>query len=111
DLISDGATFMRVELEFLADGDTWRVSRLVPSGTYPPAAHKLVCVEDGTTVNGRRDVDAHVQRLVGLDRDAFLRSVVLPQGRFAELLQATGRERTAILKNVFRVDELDRARA
>ena len=47
---------------------------------------------------------------MGLDYDAFLRAVLLPQGRFQALLQATDGERASILKGIFRLDLLERMR-
>jgi len=39
-----------------------------------------------------------------------MRTVILPQGRFQLLLQATPAARTAILKGIFRLDQLAAAR-
>ena len=109
DLVSHGAKVMRVELEFLADDKVWTVTRAMPAGSYPPPVHHLEG-PDGTKVDGRNEVNAAIRDLVGLDLDGFLRSVILPQGRFDLLLKATRTERLATLKNIFRVDELERAR-
>jgi exonuclease SbcC len=53
-------------------------------------------------------VTARVEQLLGLDFDAFNRSVFLAQNRFAEFLQATAAQRDAVLKGVFGFDRLDR---
>jgi len=55
-------------------------------------------------------VDRKLQELIGLDYKAFLGAVILPQGRFQQLLQATSSDRARILKGIFRLDELDRIR-
>ena len=48
--------------------------------------------------------------MVGLNRDAFLRTTVLPQGRFAQLLvEDDPRDRSTILRQVWRTDELEEA--
>ena len=109
-LISDGAQTMLVSLTFRADGKTWRVERAVSRGTYPPARHSLECVDTGERLDKKDAVDARARQLVGLDYDAFLRSVVLPQGRFAALLQAKPSERASILKGILRIDRLDTVR-
>jgi exonuclease SbcC len=108
-LISDGESTMRVELTFQAEGKRWTVTRTASRGSYPPAIHRLVC-EDGPRFDKAADVSREVERLVGLDYKAFLRAVVLPQGRFALLLQATETDRSAILKGIFRLEDLERAR-
>jgi exonuclease SbcC len=111
DLIADGVATMRVELTFLAGGQRWRVTRSMSHSGYPEAVHRLECLDEpGHRFDGRSQVNAEVERLVGLDREGFLRAVILPQGRFADLLLAKPTERTRILKNLFRVDELERAR-
>ncbi|MFN2587806.1 MAG: AAA family ATPase [Actinomycetota bacterium] len=65
-----------VRLE-VADGDGW--------ASYGPGADSI------------RQVNKIVPGLVGLDYDAFNRSVVLPQGRFAEFLKGEAAKRRAIL--------------
>ena len=47
------------------------------------------------------DVGAEVTRIVGLSRDQFTQTVVLPQGRFARFLRATSAERHTLLRDVF----------
>lgn len=110
ELIADGTRTMKVALTFEADGKRWQVTRSMSRDGYPPPVHRLLCEDDGVAINGRSDVNAAIERLVGLDCKAFLQSVVLPQGRFAELLKATPTDRGKILQNIFRVDELIAAR-
>lgn len=109
-LICDGATTLQVSLDFRADGKVWRVERAISRGTYPPARHTLECLDGGERLDKKDAVDAKIRQLVGLDYDAFLRSVVLPQGRFAALLQAKPAERAQILKGILRIDRLDAVR-
>ena len=47
------------------------------------------------------EVGAEVNRIVGLSRDQFTQTVVLPQGRFARFLRATSAERHTLLRDVF----------
>ncbi|PTQ52588.1 MAG: Exonuclease SbcC [Brockia lithotrophica] len=51
-----------------------------------------------------RDVDAAVRRLLGLHEDDFLRSVILPQGRFAEFLTLSPAERKGMLERLFALE-------
>jgi len=111
DLIADGTQTMRVQLTFLAGGQRWRATRSMSRTGYPPPVHRLECLDEpGRRFDGRTQVNDEVERIVGLDYRGFLRSVILPQGRFADLLLATDADRTRILKNLFRVDELEQAR-
>ena len=57
-----------------------------------------------------RQVNDRIEALIGLDSDAFLRTVVLPQGRFARLLvEDKPRDRTEILRQVWRTGDLEAA--
>jgi DNA repair protein SbcC/Rad50 len=111
DLIADNARTMRVELVFSVDGRRWKATRSMSRDGYPPPVHRLECLDEPAhRIDGRSSVNVTIERLIGLDHKAFLRSVILPQGRFAELLQDTGANRTGILRNIFRVDDLERCR-
>lgn len=109
-LVCDGATTLQVGLTFRADGHVWKVERAISRGTYPPARHTLERLDGAERFDKKDAVDARIRQLVGLDYDAFLRSVVLPQGRFAALLQAKPAERAQILKGILRIDRLDTVR-
>jgi exonuclease SbcC len=111
-LISDGATTMSVELEFGVDGHVWRIARSTSRGAYPPPSHQLECLTDPAVapLDAEDAINAEVARLVGLDWGGFTSAVILPQGRFQTLLQATAADRTEILKGIFRLGELAEAR-
>ncbi|HET9080661.1 MAG TPA: SMC family ATPase [Trebonia sp.] len=109
-LISDGASLMQAELVFLAEGRRWRVFRSA-SRISAQNRHQLECLDDpAVRFDNDGPVTAEIKRLIGLDQNAFLRTVILPQGQFQLLLQATRAERTAILKGIFRLDQLAEAR-
>ncbi|QWW20317.1 AAA family ATPase [Schaalia sp. 19OD2882] len=48
-----------------------------------------------------QEANAELSRIVGLTKEQFLQTVVLPQGKFARFLSATSAERERILRNVF----------
>lgn len=110
DLIGDRSDTMKVELTFRADGSDWQITRTMSTGTRA-SVHRLTNLESGERIDGARELTRVVERLVGLDYEGFLRTVLLPQGKFAQLLEANPAERQRILRNVFRVDELDQVRA
>jgi exonuclease SbcC len=109
-LISHGADTMEVELGFAAAGQAWTVYRSTSKGSYPPARSSLACEALGIKLDKKDEIDRKIVELVGLDYKAFLHCVILPQGRFQELLQATAADRTRLLKGVFQLDVLDRVR-
>ena len=47
------------------------------------------------------EVGTEVKRIVGLDKDQFLQTVVLPQGKFATFLRADSKVRQEILETIF----------
>ncbi len=55
----------------------------------------------GAVERGARQVDPEIRRLVGLSKEQFLQTVVLPQGKFAEFLTATSQEREGVLRDIF----------
>ena len=57
------------------------------------------------------EVGAEVNRIVGLSRDQFTQTVVLPQGRFARFLRATSAERHTLLCDVFGTGVFDAIQA
>ena len=114
-LIHQRADDAAVALRFEVDEQVWEVQRMLrhkgqsQHALYrleedaPDAAKVEQVVQEG-------EVNARVAELLGLDFDAFGRSVLLAQGRFAEFLTAPPRERDKVLKGVFGYERVDRMR-
>ena len=51
--------------------------------------------------SGPRDVGSEIPAIVGLDKDQFLQTIVLPQGKFSQFLNATSDTREQILRDIF----------
>ncbi|MGO1053721.1 AAA family ATPase [Crossiella sp. CA198] len=110
-LVADGGDgTLRVELTFQAKGKTWRVTRTNSVGTYPPAIHQLEGLDDNSRFDNAAPVNKAIENLVGLKHSAFLKAVVLPQGRFQELLHTREADRTAILKDILGLDQITEVR-
>ena len=93
ELMNDTSTHLRVVLRFQVSGETWEVARALRrdgQGRVGPASAQLRRLDtDGAgaeQVEQVKPVNDRIKALLGLDSDAFLRTVVLPQGRFARLL-------------------------
>ncbi|WP_276670843.1 AAA family ATPase [Schaalia cardiffensis] len=63
------------------------------------------CPEGYRTIEGiergARQLSSEIRRIVGLTKEQFLQTVVLPQGKFAEFLTAKSEDRKSILCDIF----------
>lgn len=118
ELMNDTSTQLRVVLDFTVSGQRWKLVRLLRragDGTVGQAQATLMkLADDGETVLEQleqvRPVNVRVEQILGLDFDAFVRTVLLPQGEFARLLVGDRpTERAAILQQIWRTDELTAA--
>ncbi|MFI7300133.1 MULTISPECIES: AAA family ATPase [unclassified Streptomyces] len=106
-LRSDDCQAMSVDLVFRVDGREWRAHRVFHATRGTQAR---LTDPNGKHTDGTRAVDAAVRELLGIDYITFKSSVLVPQGRFGDLLNAGDADRTRILKSLFGVDELQRVR-
>ena len=119
ELMNDTSTDLRVVLRFRVARETWEVARSLrrsgQGGVGQARAQLRRLGDDGEPVEQVeqvRRVNERIEELLGLDSAAFLRTVVLPQGRFARLLvEDEPRDRSRILRQVWRTDELEAAGA
>ena len=117
ELMNDTSSDLRVVLRFRVSGETWEVARSLrrggQGGVGQVRAQLRRLGDDDQAVEQVeqvRRVNDRIEELLGLDSDAFLRTVVLPQGRFARLLvEDEPRDRSRILRQVWRTDELEAA--
>ena len=103
----------RMTLEFSAGGHRYRVERSPAhtarksrgEGTTEKAAQAALFRLGGAApepvASRTTEVSREVRDLVGLDADQFRQVILLPQGRFAEVLRAKAEEREALLKTLF----------
>jgi DNA repair protein SbcC/Rad50 len=81
--------------------------RRVLHASTTPSTHLLENVDTGEQTDGARLVNRKIEALLGLDYDSFKSAVLLPQGKFDQLLTAPGSERTRVLKSIFGVQALE----
>lgn len=54
----------------------------------------------------KQGAGTEISRWIGFDADQFFRMALIPQGAFADFLHASSKEREAVLKELFEVDQL-----
>ena len=115
---ADDDVLTELSLEFSIRGDRYRITR-VPLQLRPakrgdgeteqkPTAHLCQILDDGTadTIVPKKisHADDEIERIVGLTAAQFLQVMVLPQGKFRELLLAKSDDRQAILSKLFQTE-------
>ena len=113
---ADRRTRTEVTLEFEAEGRHWVLTRS-PAQSRPSGRVGSGLVDDPSTVvlmrgrgrgghglTSKRDVAERIADLVGLDKAQFEQVVLIPQGKFEEVLKAKTQERADLLAKLFPVD-------
>ncbi len=104
-VINQLSTRARVRLEFELGDETYTVVRVVQRTARGASTKDAVLEHAGSRIAGdAKAVTAEITRLLGLDVDQFNRTVVLPQGRFADFLHANPADRQATLRQLLGFD-------
>lgn len=112
DLIHMGGTRASVQFTFRVQQAVWRVTRESRrKGTGTVLLERLEGAEFVRVMDGARDVEQEVEKILGLGFEAFVQAVMLPQGQFAQFLQAEPARRREILMRLLRLDLYERMRA
>jgi exonuclease SbcC len=101
-LVSQGQPRMAVSLEFEVGHHRYRVTRSTPAskGSTKILLERLIDGEwkqAGEGADRVREAEPMIARAIGLTYDGFTRSILLPQGRFAEFLVGDPKKRRDIL--------------
>jgi exonuclease SbcC len=100
-LVSQGQPRMAVTLDFSVGSETYRVTRSTPRSGATTARLEVLRGTEFATFGEHADqvkgVNAAIKEVLGLDYEAFTRSVILPQGKFAEFLTGEAKNRRRIL--------------
>lgn len=105
-VISLGEERLKVELEFEAGGTRYRVHRQTArKGQAPPQLERFDPARDEWVPEEDRagGVTGYVTRVLGMDYDGFVRSVLLPQGEFQKFLSGRPEERRKVLDGLLRL--------
>ena len=98
-VISQGRQDARVRLDFALGERHYTAVRVVRRGKAGKATTREARLERGDDVvaGNVRELDAEIERLIGLDLRQFTTCAVLPQGDFARFLHARPAERQKLL--------------
>jgi len=101
ELISQGSVGMHVILEFRAATDVYRVFRGIKSGTTKGRLEKQAADSSWVPITSSlRQLEDEIKRIVGLDFEGFTKAVILPQGKFDELLRGDAANRKKVLSEL-----------
>ncbi len=114
-LISQGASGMYVTLEFeVSPGERYRASRIWSKKAAERQirfekldADKWVTAVEGVKV---KDLNAAIEKAVGLDYDGFTRAILLPQGEFDRFLRGDASQRRELLKGLLSLHQFEAMR-
>ncbi len=99
-----------VELTFRHKDETWCIRRnpeyerpkLSGEGTTTQTANaKLTNQDNGEVIEGLREVNDKVYALMGLTQDQFTQTVMIAQGDFLKILNASSDDRKALFQKLF----------
>ncbi|AUI88271.1 exonuclease SbcC [Vibrio azureus] len=113
--MADATLMTKVELEFVLNGKCYRVTR-TPEQESPKARGEGMTVRKHTSAlyditdeeqlitSKTTQVKTEIVDIIGLNEVQFRQVMVLPQGKFRELLLASSREREEIFGQLFQTD-------
>jgi exonuclease SbcC len=108
DLISQGAASMSVSLCFRAGTDDYRVCRAIHGSTVTARLERLERGRWRSVSGNVGEIGQLVERVIGLDFDAFTKSVILPQGRFDQFLRGSRKEQRETLNDLLQMQVYQR---
>lgn len=103
-----------VKLTFMIHGKTYTVERIpkqkrpTKRGLIREQNAEVTLEGEDFTLSKIQEVDSKLVEILGLSADQFRQIVMLPQGEFKKLLEASSGEKEAILRTIFHTDYIDR---
>ncbi|QPV62395.1 DNA double-strand break repair ATPase Rad50 [Halosimplex litoreum] len=110
EVVTIGADDAEVELWFTHDGDSYHVGRRVRATGEQAQTAKCVLEGPDVTIEGARDVRAHVEELLRMDAEAFVNCAYVRQGEVNKLINATPGERQDMLDSLLQLGKLEEYR-
>ena len=109
---AEPTTPTEVELTFSNHGKIYTVKRNPDyerpakngNGTTTQRAEASLTMPDGQVIANRREVNARLQEIIGVNAKQFSQIVMIAQGDFLKLLIADTKERQGIFREIFKTD-------
>ncbi len=109
---AESSTPTEVELTFSNHGKIYTVKRNPEyerpakngNGTTMQKAEATLVMPDGQVIANRREVNAKLQEIIGVDAKQFSQIVMIAQGDFLKLLVADTKERQGIFREIFKTN-------
>jgi exonuclease SbcC len=111
EFISLGASRASVLFEFDIQDERFRVARSLPrSGPKKVQLEQITNGSQRALADGVGEVNSRLQTLLGLEYEAFIQSVLLPQGEFSRFLKSKPADQRQILRDLLRLGVYERMR-
>lgn len=110
-LISLNEESLKVELEFQANGERYRVHRGTARTRQSPVQVERFDPQTGEWMpeeDRSEKATDYITRALGMEYETFVRSVLLPQGQFQQFLAGKPEERRKVLDGLLRLDVYQR---
>ncbi|MDD3753479.1 MAG: AAA family ATPase [Methanobacterium sp.] len=108
-LITIGKKRMSVEIQFNANGRTYRVLR----ERTKTSSKAIMSIKEHRRfqplVSGDKQVSTEIQNLLEMDGDLFLNAVYVRQGEIADLIEKTSSEKKQMIGRLLGIDSLEKA--
>ncbi|MFW5992027.1 MAG: AAA family ATPase, partial [Halanaerobiaceae bacterium] len=106
-----GELYVRFEFTGGSNNNHYTVERkmkLKDDGGYRTSYARLISNKDNENqqiYDGVREIEEQINDIIGLNHEDFMRTVVLPQGKFSRFLKLTGRKRRDMLERILGLEQ------
>ena len=108
-LIKNNEVHMKVELDFIANGRTYRVSR----ERKDSGLRSRLQIKDEnryhTLLSKDKEVTNEIQKLLDIDSDLFLNAIYVRQGEISDLIEKSPAEKKQMIGKLLGIDSLEKA--
>ncbi|MDH7593506.1 MAG: AAA family ATPase [Methanomicrobiales archaeon] len=108
ELVHQGSESMKVSLEFVSNGNEYRVERERRRGSSTARLFHLDNPNSPPT-QGDREVSREIRKILGIDGEHFLNAIYVKQGEIDQLINESAGERKKIIAKLLGIESLQTA--